>query len=90
MEADRIEAANRQGKASNVWLGLGLAAGMAALAWATLRSSAPPARRYGDRGIERRNPLHLFVAGNHPRRRRIDRSGGHPLFERRQSVYETY
>jgi hypothetical protein len=69
----------------------GIAAGLAALAWL---SAAKPAvkqtRRRADRGQERRNPLHFFLAGGYPRRRNIDRSGANPLFERRQSVYDSY
>jgi len=32
----------------------------------------------------------FFDAGNFPHRRKIDRNGAHPLFERRQSVYDGY
>lgn len=48
------------------------------------------ARRFSDRGEERRNPMHFFLAGRNPQRREIDRSGKRPLFERRQSVYDAY
>lgn len=92
MEADRDrgKTVNGPGNGSNLWLGLGLAAGLTALAWMSRRAARPPARRYADRGAERRNPLHFFLAGSYPRRRAIDRSGARPLFERRQSVYESY
>lgn len=66
----------------------GLAVGLGVLAWMAARS--PRNRRHADRDVERRNPMHFFLAGNHPRRRAIDRSGHRPLFERRQSVYEAY
>ena len=70
---------------------LGMAAGLAVLAgWSALRASRQPLRRYADHAMERRAPLSLFIAGDYPRRRRIDRSGTHPLFERRQDVYEAY
>lgn len=75
---------------TNAGLWLGLAAGAAALAWMTARSGRRQGRRYADRGQERRNPLHFFLAGAYPRRRRIDRSGARPLFERRQSMYDAY
>jgi hypothetical protein len=68
---------------------LGLASGIAAAIWLVRRQS-PPKRRFADRGEERRNPLHFFLAGRFPQRRAIDLSGERPLFERRQSVYETY
>jgi hypothetical protein len=68
----------------------GIAAGIAALAWISAKPAAQQTRRRADRGQERRNPLHFFLAGSHPRRRHIDRSGANPLFERRQSVYERY
>lgn len=92
MEADqgRADAANEQRRLSKAGLWLGLAAGAAALAWMSARSGPPPARRYADRGQERRNPQHFFLAGQYPRRRSIDRSGARPLFERRQSVYDAY
>jgi len=66
-------------------LGLGIAAG-----WVALQATRRPHRRYADNAVERRSPLSLFVGGDHPRRRAIDRSGAHPLFERREEVYETY
>jgi hypothetical protein len=68
----------------------GIAAGLAALAWVSAKPTTKQTRRHADRGEERRNPLHFFLAGSYPRRRRIDRSGANPLFERRQSVYESY
>lgn len=67
---------------------VGLAIGLGVLAWMAARD--PRDRRFADRSVERRNPMHFFLAGNHPRRRAIDRSGHRPLFERRQSVYEAY
>lgn len=66
-------------------LGLAIAAG-----WAALQTNRRPHRRYADHAPERRSPLSLFTAGDHPRRRAIDRSGTHPLFERREDVYEAY
>jgi hypothetical protein len=70
---------------------LGMAASMAILVgWSALRARHRHSRRYADHASERRAPLSLFIAGDHPRRRRIDHSGFHPLFERRQSVYESY
>lgn len=90
-ERERIEAANGAGNGPNLWLGLGLAVGLVGLAWLSRGAVRQPARRrYADRGMERRNPLHFFLAGNYPRRRAIDRSGARPLFERRQSVYDAY
>jgi len=67
---------------------IGLAVGLGVLAW--MASRQPRTRRYADRQEERRNPMHFFLAGSHPRRRAIDRSGHRPLFERRQSVYDAY
>jgi hypothetical protein len=66
-------------------LGLAIAA-----AWAVMQSGRSQQRRYADRAPERRAPMSLFIAGDHPRRRAIDRSGAHPLFERREEVYEAY
>lgn len=66
-------------------LGLGIIAG-----WVAWQASRHPQRRYADRAPDRRAPLSLFTAGDHPRRRAIDRSGTHPLFERREEVYEAY
>ncbi len=43
-------------------------------------------RRYGDTEIERRNPLHFFLAGKQYRRRKIDRSGKRPLLDRRHAA----
>jgi hypothetical protein len=71
-----------------VWIGI--AAGLAALAWASAKPAVRHTRRHADRGQERRNPLHFFLAGSYPGRRRIDRSGTRPLFERRQAVYDSY
>lgn len=68
----------------------GVAAGLAALAWMAVKPATKQTRRRADRGEERRNPLHFFLAGSYPRRRRIDRSGANPFFERRQSVYDSY
>jgi hypothetical protein len=76
---------------TGLWLGLAVgAAAVAAYAWRSTRTEPVKARRFADRGEDRRNPLHFFLAGNFPRRRRIDRSGRRPLFERRASVYDTY
>jgi hypothetical protein len=69
---------------------IGVAGAVAAAALLTMARSRHQARRYGDSARERRNPLHFFVAGRHPLRRQIDTSGAHPLFERRQSVYDAY
>ncbi|RJG01952.1 hypothetical protein [Noviherbaspirillum sedimenti] len=69
---------------------LGAATGLALFAgWSALRANRR-ARRYADHGLERRAPLSMFAGGDHPRRREIDYSGTHPLFERRQSVYDAY
>ena len=76
---------------SNRALMAGAATGVAALALLMLaRDRRQPMRRYADHGMERRNPMHFFLAGRFPRRRAIDRSGRQPLFERRQSVYDSY
>lgn len=65
--------------------------GLAVLAgWSALRANRRHLRRYADHATERRSPLSLFIGGDYPRRRRIDSSGTHPLFERRQEVYESY
>lgn len=69
---------------------LGLAGGLAIWALVASGRGAAQHRRYADRGIERRNPMHFFLAGRYPRRRSIDLSGRRPLFERRQSVYDSY
>jgi hypothetical protein len=69
---------------------LGLAGGLAAWALFSANRDATQRRRFSDRGIERRNPMHFFLAGAYPRRRSIDLSGHRPLFERRQSVYDSY
>lgn len=68
----------------------GIAAGLAAIAWMSAKPAVQQSRRRADRGEERRNPLHFFLAGGYPRRRSIDRSGAQPWFERRQSVYDSY
>lgn len=73
----------------NVPLMVGLAAGIAMIAGVALLRGQQKTRRYGDRAAERRSALNMFVAGNFPRRRRIDQSGAHPLFERRQDAYDT-
>jgi hypothetical protein len=57
--------------------------------WSMVRQQRR-SRRYADHGVDRRNPMHFFLAGRPPQRRKIDRSGQHPLFERRQSVYDAY
>jgi hypothetical protein len=77
-------------RVSGTTLLLGVAGGLAAMAWLASRNSSQQSRRYADRHEERRNPLHFFLAGKYPRRRKIDLSGKRPLFERRQSVYEAY
>lgn len=74
---------------SNKALLIGAVGGLAALAWLTLRERHHE-RRYADHHEERRNPMHFFLAGKYPRRRKIDVSGRRPLFERRQSVYDAY
>ena len=68
----------------------GLAAVLAAFAWISAKPAVRQRRRRADREQERRNPLHFFLAGGYPGRRNIDRSGTRPLFERRQSVYDSY
>jgi hypothetical protein len=67
---------------------VGVVGSAAAIAWAAAGRSQLRARRASDQGMERRNPMHFFLAGRHPMRRAIDRSGNRPLFERRQSVYD--
>lgn len=69
---------------------IGIAGTLAAAAWLTTMRNQNHSRRYADRGMERRNPMNFFLAGSFPHRRKIDRSGAHPLFERRQSVYDAY
>ena len=69
---------------------LGAAASLALLAGWSLLRTPQKSRRYTDHAQDRRNPLSMFAGGDHPRRRLIDHSGTHPLFERRESVYETY
>jgi len=72
----------------NVPLMVGLAAGIAMLAGVAFVRGQRKSRRYGDYAMERRSPANLFASGIFPRRRKIDRSGAHPLFERRQDAYE--
>lgn len=70
---------------------LGVAGSIAAVAWLSrTRGEQRKSRRFSDRTEDRRNPLHFFLAGRFPQRRKIDRSGERPLFERRQSVYDSY
>lgn len=68
---------------------IGVAGGLAAMAWLSMRERHQE-RRFADRFEERRDPMHFFLAGQYPRRRKIDVSGERPLFERRQSVYDSY
>jgi hypothetical protein len=75
---------------SRTILWVGVAVGLAVVGLMSAKPAAQPKRRYADRDQERRNPLHFFLAGRYPRRRHIDRSGTRPLFERRQSVYDSY
>lgn len=89
-DAERIPAAQEGSGRTHTGLWLGLAAAVAALALASRQTRKQRERRFADRGQERRDPMHFFLAGNHPRRRAIDNSGRRPLFERRQSVYEAY
>ncbi len=78
----------RPGKKTS--LALGAIACLAIYAgWSRMRSPHHQ-RRYADHATERRTPINLFSIGDYPRRRQIDRSGAHPLFERRQSAYDTY
>ncbi|GIZ50516.1 hypothetical protein [Noviherbaspirillum aridicola] len=72
----------------NVPLMVGLAAGIAMIAGVALMRGQHRTRRYGDHAMERRRPANMFAAGIFPRRRRIDQTGTHPLFERRQDAYE--
>lgn len=69
---------------------MGLAGGLAVLAGLTMMRNTNKSRRYGDRTTDRRKPTNMFAAGVFPQRRRIDRSGERPLFERRQSAYDSY
>lgn len=71
----------------NVPLMVGLAAGIAMIAGVTLMRGQRKTRRYADHAMERRRPANMFAAGMFPRRRDIDQSGEHPLFERRQDAY---
>lgn len=89
--SDTLESINAAGSAQpRTTLWVGIAAGLAALAWMAAKPAMQRTRRHQDRGQERRNPLHFFLAGSYPGRRSIDRSGARPLFERRQSVYDSY
>lgn len=78
------------GHVSGKTLLAGAAVGLAAAAWLWQTREPHKSRRYADHHQERRNPLHFFLAGRTQQRREIDRSGKHPLFERRQSVYDAY
>ncbi len=69
---------------------LGFAGSLALLAGLSLLRNRPRARRYADHAQDRRNPMSLFIPAGDARRREIDLSGAHPLFERRQSVYDAY
>lgn len=73
---------------SNTPLLVGLAGGLAVIAGLSLLRFKQRDRRYADHALERRRPSNMFEAGAFPRRRKIDRSGARPLFERRQSAYE--
>ncbi len=75
---------------SNRPLVLGLLGSLAMVAGVTAMRVKHKGRRYSDHADDRRNPLNMFAAGGFPRRREIDHSGEHPLFERRQSAYERY
>ncbi|NEX63909.1 hypothetical protein [Noviherbaspirillum galbum] len=68
---------------------IGLVGTAAAVTWVASGRRQLRSRRASDRGMERRNPMHFFLAGRNPMRRAIDRSGQRPLFERRESVYES-
>jgi hypothetical protein len=68
----------------------GVAGSLAALALLAAVRDRQKSRRFADHGEERRNPMHFFLAGISQHRRKIDRSGKRPLFERRYSVYEAY
>lgn len=67
---------------------VGVVGSAAAIAWVAAGRGQLRTRRASDQGMERRNPMHFFLAGRNPMRRAIDRSGQRPLFERRQSVYD--
>lgn len=82
---------NEQRKGSSLLsaaLLVGVVGSAAAIAWVASGRNQSRARRASDKGVERRNPMHFFLAGRNPMRREIDRSGQRPLFERRQSVYD--
>jgi hypothetical protein len=81
---------NSRGLVPGKALLIGVAGGLAALAWLSMGSQRRKTRRYADRAEDRRNPMHFFLAGRYPQRREIDCSGERPLFERRQSVYDAY
>ena len=87
-EEEKKAASVAAGIASKKALLLGIAGTVAAAAWALRYQQR--SRRHADLGVERRNPMNFFVAGRHPHRRKIDRDGTHPVFERRQSVYDAY
>ncbi|WP_151638292.1 hypothetical protein [Noviherbaspirillum aerium] len=74
----------------NKGLLIGLAGGLAAVAWLSMGRGPQKGRRFADHGTDRRDPMHFFLAGRFPQRRAIDRSRQRPLFERRQSVYDSY
>lgn len=66
-----------------------LAGGVALVAGISLLRAKQKTRRYADRAPDRRSAQNMFLAGVFPLRRSIDRSGRRPLFERRQSAYES-
>ncbi|HEV2612562.1 MAG TPA: hypothetical protein VGU61_20030 [Noviherbaspirillum sp.] len=65
---------------------IGLAGGVAAVMWLRGAGLRLRNRRYGDTEVERRNPMHFFLAGKQYRRRKIDRSGSRPLLDRRHAA----
>ncbi len=67
----------------------GAAAGIALAAGVVLLRQRQH-RRYSDHAQDRRHPMSLFSPGLYFRRRQIDRSGAHPLFERREAAYDAY
>lgn len=69
---------------------LGVIGGLALIAGVSLARGKLKSRRYSDHDQDRRKPMNQFAAGVFPGRRTIDSSGQRPLFERRQSAYETY
>lgn len=88
-ESHSVEAGRPTRLLSGRTLLIGVAGGLAAMALLSMRERQQH-RRYADRFEERRNPMHFFLAGSYPRRRKIDVSGRRPLFERRASVYDAY